>query len=97
KSDARFHHAPRVILDFDFRAVSGTGASTGTRYITKGQDELLQPLVASDAIEVTFPLQPHTRNGHTAACAALASFTLSFDVDTGRVTGGTATAGNPGL
>jgi len=96
KTDAKFHHPPRVILDFDLHHVSGTGISTGTHYVTRSRDELLRPLVASDVIEVTFPLQPSGPKGFTAARAGLASFTLSFDVNTGALTGGTGTVSTPG-
>src|SRR5262245_18778798 len=96
KTDAKFHHPPRVILDFDLHRVSGTGISTGTRYVSMSRDEMPRPLVASDVVEITFPLEPKVAKGFTAARAGLASFTLSFDVHTGALTGGAATVGTPG-
>ena len=96
KTDARFHHPPRVILGFDLHNVSGTGVSTGARYVTRSRDEMLRRLVASDVVEITFPLQPNVAKAFTAARAGLASFTLSFDVNTGALTGGTATVSTPG-
>jgi hypothetical protein len=96
KTDARFNHPRRVILAFDLHYVSGTGLSTGARYVARSQDEVMRPLVASDLVEITFPLQPNTATGFTAARAGLASFRLSFDVRTGALTGGTATVSTPG-
>src|SRR5215831_4312032 len=81
KTDAKFHHPPRVILDFDLHHVSGTGISTGTRYVTRSRDEMLRRLVVSDVVEIAFPLQPKVAKGVTPARAGLASFTLSFDVN----------------
>src|SRR5262249_20500062 len=96
KTDAKFHHSPRVILAFDFRHVSGTGVSTGTRYVARSQDEMLRRLVAADVIELTFPLQPKVAKGLTATRAGLASFMLNFDVNTGALTGGSGTVSTPG-
>jgi len=96
KTDERFHHPPRVILGFDLHNVSGTGVSTGARYVTRSRDEMLRRLVASDVVEITFPLQPKGTSGFTAARAGLASFALTFDVNSGAVTGGTATVSTPG-
>ena len=96
KIDRKYHHAPRVILGFDLRNVSGTGLSTGARYVGRSRDEVIRPLVASDVVEITFPLQPKGASGFTAARAGLASFALTFDVNTGAVTGGTATVSTPG-
>ena len=96
KIDRKFHHAPRVILAFDLHNVSGTGLSTGARYVGRSRDEVIRPLVASDVVEITFPLQPKGTSGSTAARAGLASFALTFDVNSGAVTGGTATVSTPG-
>jgi hypothetical protein len=96
KTDAKFHHPPRVILGFDLHNVSGTGVSTGTRYVTRSRDEMLRRLVAADVVELTFPLQPKVAKGITAARAGLASFTLNFDVNTGALTGGSGTVSTPG-
>jgi len=96
KTDARFNHPRRVILAFDLNNVSGTGLSTGTRYVARSRDEVMRPLVATDVVEIGFPLQPKVARGFTAARGGLASFRLSFDVNTGALTGGTATVGTPG-
>ena len=96
KADLTFNHPPRVILSFDLHNVSGTGLSTGARYVGRSRDEVIRPLVASDVVEITFPLQPKGTNGSTAARAGLASFALTFDVNTGALTGGTATVSTPG-
>jgi len=95
KRDRKFNHPPRVVLAFDLRHVSGTGLSTGERYIGRSRDEVIRELVASDVVEITFPLLPKGR-GFSAARAGLASFTLTFNPDTGALTGGTATVGTPG-
>jgi len=90
KTDAKFHHPRRVIQN-----VSGQGLSTGTTYVTTGQDEVMRQLVASDLVEITFALSPNGAEGLTSARAGLASFTLTFDVSTGALTGGTATVSTP--
>jgi len=79
KTDAKFHHPPRVILDFDLHHVSGTGISTGTHYVTRSRDELLRPLVASDVPpvaeifqdDVGIAVPPGHADALVAAAAAL--------------------------
>jgi len=95
KTDAKFHHPRRVILSIDLQNLSGQGLSTGTTYVTTGQDEVMRQLVASDLVEITFALSPNGAEGLTSARAGLASFTLTFDVSTGALTGGTATVSTP--
>jgi len=75
--------------------VSGQGLSTGATYVTESQEEVMRPLVASDQVEITFPLYSEGLGGLTSARAGLASFTLTFDVGTGALTGGTATISTP--
>ncbi len=95
ETDGKFHHPRRVILSIDLQNVSGQGLSTGTTYVTTGQDEVMRRLVASDLVEITFALSPNGAEGLTSARAGLASFTLTFDVSTGALTGGTATVSTP--
>ncbi len=95
KADPTFNHPPRVILSFDLHNVSGKGLSTGAMYVTKSQDDMLRLLAPSDVVAITFPLYPNNAAGFRSARAGLASFTLSFDVTTGAITGGTATVSTP--
>src|SRR5437870_13281524 len=93
KVGPKFNHPRSVMLSIDLHNVSGQGLSTGATYVITGQDEVLRQLVASDLVEITFPLYPD--GGFTSARSGLASFTLTFDVSTGALTGGRATVSNP--
>jgi len=95
KTSAKFNHPRSVMLSIDLHNVSGQGLSTGATYVTESQEEVLRPLVASDQVEITFPLYSEGLGGLTSARAGLASFTLTFDVGTGALTGGTATISTP--
>ena len=95
KTGAKFNHPRSVMLSIDLHSVSGQGLSTGTTYVITSQDEVMRQLVASDLVEITFPLYPDGPGGFTSARAGLASFTLTFDVSTGALTGGTATISTP--
>src|SRR5437667_76769 len=95
KTGAKFNHPRSVMLSIDLHSVSGQGLSTGATYVTESQEEVLRPLVASDQVEITFPLYSEGLGGLTSARAGLASFTLTFDVGTGALTGGTATISTP--
>ena len=95
KTGAKFNHPRSVMLSIDLHSVSGQGLSTGVTYVTESQEEVLRPLVASDQVEITFPLYSEGLGGLTSARAGLASFTLTFDVGTGALTGGTATISTP--
>jgi len=95
KAGPKFNHARSVMLSIDLHNVSGQGLSTGATYVTESQEEVMRPLVASDQVEITFPLYSEGLGGLTSARAGLASFTLTFDVGTGALTGGTATISTP--
>jgi len=95
KTGAKFNHPRSVMLSIDLHDVSGQGLSTGAAYITESQEDVMRPLVASDLVEITFPLYPKGLGGLTSARAGLAAFTLTFDVSTGALTGGTATINTP--
>jgi hypothetical protein len=95
KKGAKFNHPRSVMLSIDLHNVSGRGLSTGATYVTESQEDVMRPLVASDQVEITFPLYSDALGGLTSARAGLASFTLTFDVGTGMLTGGTATISAP--
>jgi len=95
---SRFHHLPAVILTFDLSNVSGTGSSSDTRY-TAGSDgtTVLRQLVSADTIEVTFPFSRGTMSmsGMSSVRTGVVSFALSFDLNTGAITRGTASVAAP--
>ena len=95
KTGAKFNHPRSVMLSIDLHDVSGQGLSTGATYVTESQEDVMRPLVASDQVEITFPLYSEGLGGLTSARAGLASFALTFDVNTGALTGGTATVNTP--
>jgi len=95
KVGPKFNHPRSVMLSIDLHDVSGQGLSTGATYVTESQEDVMRPLVASDQVEITFPLYSAGLGGLTSARAGLASFTLTFDVSTGALTGGTATISTP--
>ena len=97
KAAAKIHHPRRVMLSIDLHNVSAQGLSTGATYVITAQDEVMRRLVASDLVEITFPLYSNAAGGLSTARAGLASFRLTFDVHTGALTGGTATVGTPNL
>ncbi len=95
---SRFHHPPAVLLTIDLSNVSGTGSSTRAKY-SAGSDgtAVFRQLVSADTIEVTFPFSrgatmmssmPSVRTG-------VVSFALSFDLNTGAITSGTASIVTP--
>jgi len=93
---SKFHKPARVILTIDLSDVSGTGASTGTKYVAGGEGtSVFRPLVSTDTIEITFPFSPGTTVDITSVRTAVASFALTFDLNTGAITKGTATVASP--
>src|SRR6266700_216120 len=69
KTGAKFNHPRSVMLSIDLHSVYGQGLSTGTTYVITGQDEVMRQLVASDLVEITFPLYPDGPGGFTSARA----------------------------
>jgi hypothetical protein len=86
---------PLVLLDFDFSQLQGTTGSgkTLTTYVTGGNHATtLRPFQASDTIVVTVPYFDSTKDALSAS-SFLATATLSFDISTGKLTGGTLSYG----
>jgi hypothetical protein len=84
---------PRIIEDPDFRTptvleliidfsnVKGVASSNGRRFVSDSQTIVRRPLLAFDAIEVTFPYAP-VGEAHSARTAK-ASLGVSFSVKSG--------------
>ena len=90
---SRINHPPAVILIVDLSGVSGTGSSTGAKYVA-GNDggTVLRRLVGADTVEVTFPFSRDRTMGMSMGMSSVrsgvASFALSFDLNTGAITSG---------
>jgi hypothetical protein len=86
-----------VLLDLDLSQLKGTSGSTKESlktYVTGGNHaEEIRPLQASDTIIFSSPYYDSTK-GPLTARTMLVTATLNFDVNTGKVTGGTITIGD---
>ena len=93
---SRFNHPPAVILTIDLSKVSGTGSLTGAKYVAGGKGtSVFRQLVSADTLEIAFPFFRSNATGTSAAQSGVASFALSFDLNTGAITSGAATVAAP--
>ena len=86
---------PLVMLDFDFSQLKGTtGNGKNVRTFATGDNHAteLRPLQASDTIVVTIPYFDSTKDVLSAS-SFMATANLTFDVSTGKLTGGNLTYG----
>ena len=86
---------PLVMLDFDFSQLKGTsGNGKAVRTFVTGDNHAteLRPLQASDTIVVTVPYFDNTKD-ILSSSSFMATANLSFDVSTGKLTGGSLTYG----
>jgi hypothetical protein len=86
----------KVRLTIELVNGSGTGLTSGAKYVMTGEDRLLRPLALSDHVDLMFPFFRATE-GARSARSAMASVTLKFDLLTGSLTGATATVSSPRL
>jgi len=93
---SRFATPPHVLLTIDLSNVSGTGSSTGAKYVAGGSGtDVRRPLVSTDVVEITFPFSGGTTMSMSSARSGVVSFALSFDLNTGAITKGTGTVAAP--
>ena len=86
---------PLVMLDFDFSQLKGTtGSGKNVRTFVTGDNHAteLRPLQASDTIVLTVPYFDTTKDVLSAS-SFMATANLTFDVSTGKLTGGSLTYG----
>jgi hypothetical protein len=86
---------PLVMLDFDFSQLQGTtGTGKNVKTFVTGDNHAteLRPLQASDTIVVTIPYFDSTKDVLSAS-SFMATANLTFDVTTGKLTGGSLTYG----
>src|SRR5262245_21101761 len=91
-TDPDFGGIPTVVLTIDLSALKGVGASTGAIYATSDQAIVQRQLAAADTVQYSFPFY---RSGTSAQSLGFASFNLSFDVNTLKLTGASGSIGSP--
>jgi hypothetical protein len=93
-TDPDFGAIPTVVLSIDLGKITGIGSSTGTRYVTASQETMNRRLGVADTVQFTFPF---SASGGSAMSSrvGMASFNLSFNVSTMKLTGATAQIGSP--
>lgn len=93
---SRFATPPHILLTIDLSNVSGTGSSTGAKYVAGGNGtDVRRLLVSADTVEITFPFSQGTTMGMSSVRSGVMSFALSFDLTTGAITKGTGTVAAP--
>jgi len=87
-----------VLLDFDFSQVTGSSGATKATlktYITgENHANEIRPFQASDTIIVTAPYFDSATKDELSARTMLVTASLTFDVSTGKLTGGSLSVGN---
>ena len=93
---SHFNKPPSVILIVDLSGVSGRGRSSEARYVVGGDGTtMFRQLASTDTIEIPFPFSRGTSMGTSSVRTGVASFALSFDLQTGAITSGTANIASP--
>jgi len=93
---SKFQQPPAVFLTVDLSNVSGTGLSTGAKYVAGGKGSpVIRQLVGTDTVEITFPVFRSTATGMSATRWGVASFVLNFDLSTGALTSGSGSIATP--
>jgi hypothetical protein len=93
-TDPDFGGIPTVVLTIDLSSLKGVGASTGAKYVTSDQGIVQRRLAAGDSVQYTFPFY-QSGTSPLAPRVGLASFNLSIDVNTLKLTGVSGSIGSP--
>jgi hypothetical protein len=93
-TDPDFGSTPSVVLSIDLSNITGVGSSTGKRYVIANQEIITRRLAAADTVQMTFPFAL-TSTSTNPPGLGLASFNLSFDVTTMKLTGASGSIASP--
>lgn len=93
-TDPDFGGTPTVVLSIDLSGLSGVGAATSKKYVTADGETVNRRLTAVDTVQYTFPFY-QSGAGALSAREGSVSFSLSFDVNTLKLTGVTGRVGSP--
>jgi len=94
-TDPDFGGWPTAVISIDLSSLTGIGISTGNAYVGSGAAIVTRPLGAADTVQLTFPYFMRGDNA-VSARVGMASFNLSFNVNTMKLTGATAHIDSPG-
>jgi hypothetical protein len=83
---------PKIILFIDMSGISGLGSSSGATYVVASQEILIQPLAASQKLDIIFPFAKSMADDLPLVRTGVATFALNVDVNTGVVTAASGTA-----
>jgi hypothetical protein len=86
---------PVLLLTVNLSTVSGVGSSTKAKYVIPSQELVQRHLAPSHQVEVTFPFMKSGSTDGSSARTGVASFSLSFDTNTGAVTSATGNVASP--
>jgi hypothetical protein len=93
-TDPDFGGTPTVVLSIDLSGLSGVGASTRKKYVTADGEVVNRRLAAADTVQYNFPFYESGASALSARVGS-ASFNLSFDVNTLKLTNVTGSVGSP--
>ena len=93
-TDPDFGSTPSVVLSIDLSNITGVGSSTGKKYVISNQEIITRKLAAADAVQMTFPFSLNSASTNPPGLG-LASFNLSFDVITMKLTGASGNIASP--
>jgi hypothetical protein len=86
---------PVLLLTINLTTVSGVGSSTRAKYVIPTQELVQRHLAPSHSVQVTFPFLKSGSSDASSARTGVASFSLSFDTNTGAVTSATGSVASP--
>jgi len=86
---------PVLLMTVDLSSVSGVGQSTKAKYVIANPELVQRHLAPSHDVEVTFPFMKSGSTDASSARTGVASFSLSFNPDTGAVTSATGKVASP--
>jgi hypothetical protein len=93
-TDPDFGRTPTVVLSIDLSNITGVGAATGKKYVISNQEILTRRLTAADTVQATFPFYVSGGSAMSPSIG-MASFNLSFDVNTYKLTGASGSIASP--
>jgi hypothetical protein len=94
-TDPDFGNPPTVVISIDLSSITGVGSSSKNKYLISNQEILTRTLIAADTVQMTFPFYVSGSSAIGATTIGKASFSLSFDMTTMKLTGASGAIASP--